>query len=162
MHIFILLAMLAMCTSCTKNSFSSEGEIGASEMSTLEAERQEEEHKLELKELMTNPYYKAHIKQAIDGNLYSPAGNNAVESLLKARSSFPDSKEQIETAIRDLQQNVIIGTEAAIGRGDTEEAERLLSIIKIMNDGETSIPRLTEEIKAKKIKIFRLDNTRVE
>ena len=118
----------------------------------LEANKKEMERTKEVQALSNNPYYKAHLKQATEDKIYAPAGDNAVESLLKARGSFPAPKEQIESALRDLQPYVILGIEAAIQNGQAEEADRLLSTMKIMDESATSIPRLTEEITAMKNK----------
>lgn len=149
----ILLASLIALAGCTNGSsiVSSEKTAYAKwvEQDNLAMQKQKAEA-TEREKLTKNPYYIAHIQQAADGNIYAPKGANAVESLLKARSAFNAPNEQIESAIRDLQPYVILGTEAAIKKGDVEEADRLLSVMKVMDETASSIPRLNNEIIAMK------------
>lgn len=152
----IVLASLILLAGCTGNSGGGASTPKTAQTEWIEQERasltKKEAEDAEHEKLTKNPYYMAHVQQAVDGNIYAPEGANAVESLLKARSAFSAPNEQIESAIQDLQPYVILGTEAAIKKGDAKEADRLLSVMKVMDETASSIPRLSEEITAMKSK----------
>lgn len=80
-----------------------------------------------------------------DNRMLSPAGDNAVEHYLEARSQ---ASEQVraQAALAELQPYVVIATEQAIARDDAQEASRLQHLVERIDAQAPALPRLRAEV----------------
>ena len=84
----------------------------------------------------------ARATQALAENrMLVPAGDNAVEHYLAARTEAAE-RVRAQAALSELQPYVLIAAEQAITRGDAEEAQRLLGLIERIDGRAPALPRL--------------------
>lgn len=86
------------------------------------------------------PFVRATAALA-DNRMLSPAGDNAVEHYIAART---EASEQVraQAALAELQPYVLIAAEQAIARGDAAEAARLQGLIERIDAQAPALPRL--------------------
>ena len=77
--------------------------------------------------------------------IYTPAGDNAIEHYLALRRLRADDTT-LATALLELLPYALIASEQAVGRGDFEEARRLLVLIEQIDAQAPALPRLREGI----------------
>ena len=86
--------------------------------------------------------------QALDNrNTYAPAGRNAVEYYLAIRDKVP-GEAAVQSALVELQPYVLIAGEQAIGRGNLDEAARLIVLLGRMDSAAPALPRLKKQLQA--------------
>jgi protein TonB len=96
------------------------------------------------------PVDEAGLRQAAASALseqrfYAPAGDNAIEHYLALRRLRPEDRD-LATALLELLPYALIATEQAVGRGDFDEARRLIVLIEQADPQAPSLPRLRESV----------------
>jgi len=90
----------------------------------------------------------ARAARALSENrMLSPAGDNAVEHYLAARTQAVE-QARAQAALAELQPYVLIATEQAIARGDAKEAARLRALIERIDAQAPALPRLAADVAA--------------
>jgi periplasmic protein TonB len=92
-------------------------------------------------EAMPATAYERATRALSANRMLSPAGDNAVEHYLAART---EASEQVraQAALAELQPYVLIAAEQAIARGDAAEATRLQGLIERIDAQAPALPRL--------------------
>lgn len=74
--------------------------------------------------------------------LYAPAGDNAAEYGIQVREILHALDTETESIMLDLAPYIVVAAEQAIGRGNEKEFLRLVELLRRVDPGSISLPRL--------------------
>ena len=81
-----------------------------------------------------------------NGNLFSPAGRNAVEYYIQARDAAPDN-EEIQAEFAEILDEVFASAESSLLNGRMIQASRALRVIELADPESTRLTFLTAQLR---------------